>query len=345
MTQSGTDIQKEFLSHFTEDDIIMVAPLNWGLGHASRCIPLIRMLRKKCKKVIIASDGVALELLKSEFPDLPFYPLSSYNIQYRYESIVLNILLSSFYIIRAVISERKTALKLAALNGATAILSDNRLGFRTSGVKNYYLTHQINILHPNSIISWLGSKCHQWFIRKFDLCFVPDYSDDRALCPALSHYGGIEKVYIGPLSRISMLNLPRIYDICVVLSGPEPQRSILEALLLDELNLLNQFRILLVRGTNTRITFPGIPTHIIVKDLLISAETEHILNSSGLLISRSGYSTIMDIIHLEIKAIFIPTPGQTEQAYLAEKCSESLKYGIINQNEIKKLGEVINYLI
>ena len=61
---------------------ILVAPLNWGLGHATRCIPIIRALKAHNFEPVIASDGAALQLLKKEFPDLEHVELPSYNITY-----------------------------------------------------------------------------------------------------------------------------------------------------------------------------------------------------------------------------------------------------------------------
>ncbi len=339
------DLSRFFLPYFLPEDIVVIAPLNWGLGHASRCIPLIRVLERHCRKVIIATDGAAKLLLTKEFPNLDMYELPDYGIQYKYGSIFLNILVSLPTIMRAVQKERILAKLIVKTSGATVILSDNRLGFRANGLRNFYLTHQINILHANKMIADIGSVIHHWFIKKFDLCFVPDYNGEKAICPALSHHQNLPLQYIGPLTRIKNLNLPKKYDICVLLSGTEPQRSRLEYLLLKELNTLEQFKILLIRGTDIGVNLKLIGRNITVNNLLTSSDIEIALNTSRLLISRSGYSTIMDIYGLEIKAIFIPTPGQTEQEYLAKKCDDHLKYFSINQNEIKKLNETIKYLI
>ena len=260
--------------HFSADDIVIIAPLNWGLGHATRCIPLI--------------------------------------------DLFLNILMILPSIIMAFLKERQSAIKIVNNYHATIILSDNRFGFRCPAVKNIYMTHQVNILHNYPIISLLGSKVHQWFIKKFDICLVPDYSDKGSLCPALTQGNNIKKIFIGPLTRIKKLVLPMNWDICVMLSGPEPQRSILEKELIKQLIVLKQYKILFVTGNEKEYDVMTLPEHISIRSLLTSNEVEEILNSSKLLISRSGYSTIMDIVNLDIHAIFIPTPGQTEQEYLGQ---------------------------
>lgn len=327
--------------HFSADDIVIIAPLNWGLGHATRCISLIQYLKSICKQVIIASDGSSLVLLREEFPDMNFEELPSYNIRYSFKSIFLNILMLTPSLIRAVFAERKYASKIVRSYNATIILSDNRFGFKSSFVKNIYMTHQVKILHNHPIISFLGSKTHQWFIKRFDICLVPDYSDERSLCPELTHRDSIKKIFIGPITRIKKLALPMNWDICVMLSGPEPQRSILEKELIKQLIILKQYKILFVTGKEEVYDDLPLPTHISIRGLLTASEVEEILNSSQLLISRSGYSTIMDIENLDIHAIFIPTPGQTEQEYLGQLFSLKFKYNYLPQNKIGQLAEII----
>jgi hypothetical protein len=340
--QETRDILSQY---FKPDDVVVVAPLNWGLGHSTRCIPLIHFAREHCKKVIIASDGPALEVLKMEFPDIEHYELPDYGIKYVFESIVVNISLAIPGILRAMWREHTLAKKIAENTAATVILSDNRLGFRVDGLRNYYLTHQISIAHKSMFVAALGSALHQHFIRRFDVCLVPDFEGPKSLCPALSQNNNLKKHFIGPLTRIERLELTKKWDICALLSGPEPQRSILEQLLLTELNGLDTYSILFVRGVMHPMESLSVKSHIRVENLLTTTQIENALNASRCLISRSGYSTIMDINHLEIKAIFIPTPGQTEQEYLANHSVKNPRYRTINQNEIKKLSKIIKYLI
>lgn len=327
--------------HFSADDIVIIAPLNWGLGHATRCIPVIHYLKSICKQVIIASDGASLALLKKEFPDMRFEELPSYHIRYTFRSIILNILMILPSIIMAFLKERQSAIKIVNNYHATIILSDNRFGFRCPDVKNIFMTHQVNILHNYPIISLLGSKVHQWFIKKFDICLVPDYSDKGSLCPALTQGNNIKKIFIGPITRIKKLVLPMNWDICVMLSGPEPQRSILEKELIKQLIVLKQYKILFVTGNEKEYDVITLPEHISLRSLLTSNEVEEILNSSKLLISRSGYSTIMDIVNLDIHAIFIPTPGQTEQEYLGQTLAINEKYNNLHQDKIGQLAGII----
>nr|MBP6540425.1 hypothetical protein [Saprospiraceae bacterium] len=143
---------------------------------------------------------------------------------------------------------------------------------------------------------------------------------------------------------IRKLSIPKIYDILVILSGPEPQKSIFEAAILDILERLPQYKIRII-GAGQLSLNKHVLNHFEIIGTLDTKEIEHALNSSKLLISRSGYTTIMDIEKLDLHAIFIPTPGQTEQEYLAELHSKNAKYHFLNQNELNKLQNVIKSLI
>ena len=342
-----TDECREIIKkHITNEDVVIVAPLNWGLGHASRCIPLINLLMQTSKKVIIASDGAALELLKLEFPDLTHFKLPSYNVRYKFQSMVGNILLQFPMLLIAYFKEIKLAHQICTLTGATAIMSDNRFGFRSQGVKNYYITHQVNILHSNHLISFMASRMHQRVIRKFDLCWIPDYIKERSLAGLLSTSESLlKKEYIGPLTRIRNLHSKKVWDVCVLMSGPEPQRSLLEWMLLKVLNLLTEYKILFIRGIRDPKDFSNVPNHITIENLFTSEDISTALNTSRLLICRSGYSTLMDIEKLDIKAIFIPTPGQTEQEYLADRWSKKSCYFMIKQDQVNNLPREIKKML
>ncbi len=331
------------IPYVAKNDVVIVGVLNWGLGHATRCIPMIDWLATTCRKVIIASDGEALQILNDQFPHLPTYHLPSYGMYYKYEDVGINIIASSPNILRAINIENKLANRVAQDTGATLIISDNRLGFRSKLTKNIYLTHQVNILHRYTYLGKLGTWMHRYFIKKFDHCLIPDYKGGQALAPALSDTESSFYSYTGPMTRIRKLNLPLQFDILVILSGPEPQRTHFELMLWQSLTTMKTFKICIV-GTKTLSLIHEFP-HITVKPLVNTSEIEALLNSSKVLISRSGYTTIMDVFGLDIKAIFVPTPGQTEQEYLANLHSNGSKYIFLKQNELNKLPKTINYLI
>ncbi|MBK9256553.1 MAG: glycosyltransferase [Saprospiraceae bacterium] len=327
------------------EDIVVVAPLNWGLGHAARCVPIITFLKSYCQQIYIASDGEALELLKKEFPDLDFIKLPSYNIRYKYNSMFLNMLIQSPAIARTYLREKKAARKIVSHTGASVIISDNRFGFRCDGIRNYYITHQINILHPVPLFSMISTKLHHWIIEKYHECWIPDYIGEKSISGLLSQNKNLMNThYLGPITRIKILDIAKKGDLAVLLTGPEPQRSNLESLLLPYLEQLKQFQIVLIRGAaKNKITKTS--SHIRVLELVGTTEMEEILNSCQLLISRSGYTTLMDIEKLKIKAVFIPTPGQPEQEYLAENASVQDRYVMVKQDNLSTLIAQINSLI
>jgi len=193
---------------------ILVAPLNWGLGHAARCIPVIRELEKNGFNPIIASDGIALELLKKEFPHLIALELPSYNIHYSKKSANLKwkLFINSPTITKAIILEKKLVKKWNKKYRFDGIISDNRLGVRNKNIQSVFITHQLNVLSGKT--TWISTKLHHYFIRKFDECWVPDFKNFPNFSGLLGHLkkDKTEKLnlkYIGILSRFEKLNITK----------------------------------------------------------------------------------------------------------------------------------------
>ncbi|PJB13119.1 MAG: glycosyltransferase [Flavobacteriales bacterium CG_4_9_14_3_um_filter_40_17] len=299
---------------------ILVAPLNWGLGHATRCIPIIRALLKNGYRPLLASDGVALSLLQKEFPELDSIELASYNIEYAKNGKFFKskLLLDMPKMICAIMRERKFVKQLVDEGKIHGIISDNRLGVYDKRIPSIFITHQLNVLTGNT--TYLTSKMHHWFIKKFNECWVPDFEEADNLSGRLGHLKNknIKILYIGPLSRFEKNDTEKIYDLMVILSGPEPQRTMLEDKLFNEIKSY-QGKVLFIRGKieAKQEIFNFLNTT--VYNFMTSGELEKAINASDLVLSRSGYTTIMDLAKLEKKAFFIPTPGQYEQEYLAER--------------------------
>ena len=301
---------------------ILVAALNWGLGHATRCIPLINALLANGFEPILASDGAALELLKKEFPDLPAEKLPSYKIDYGKSPNLLKwkLFLESPRIMQVIKAEKKYTQHLVEKYNLNGIISDNRLGVRYKHLKSVFITHQLNVLSGNT--TWLSSKLHQKYIRKFDQCWVPDLPGPRNLSGVLGHMKKTHEdvKYMGPLSRFSRKELPQQYKVIILLSGPEPQRSYLEKILLKEFKNTIE-KTLFVRGVleETKLISESKNPNLQIRNYLFGEELEEALNSSETVVCRSGYTSLMDLSRLEKKAFLIPTPGQFEQLYLAER--------------------------
>lgn len=307
---------------------ILVAPLNWGLGHATRCIPMVEALLRQGFEPVLASDGQALELLRKEFPNLRSLELPSYNIKYTRNGnfLALGLLAQSQKIRRVVAKEQQLVDELVDKIKLDGIISDNRFGVHSKKVPSVYITHQLNV--PFGIFTTMASKVHHQLISNFDECWVPDYEGHDNLAGRLSFPPPkkIKTRYIQPLSRFSYKPFVKVYDVLVLISGPEPQRSIFER------NMLENFegydgKVMVVRGVVEQEQKSQLSNSIEIVNYMLKEELEAAILRSEIVISRSGYTTLMDLNALRSKAFFVPTPGQLEQVYLANHIR---KKGIAN---------------
>lgn len=302
---------------------ILVAPLNWGLGHAARCIPIINALLQHNFTPILASDGAALSLLKKEFPDLEALELPAYNISYSKKGYLLKFKLfkDAPQILKAIRLEQRAIQTIVKKHDIGGIISDNRFGVYHKNVPSVFITHQLKVLSGNT--TWLSTKMHQKIIKKFDACWVPDHFGPPHLSGKMGHLDkpSFKVNYIGPLSRFRKLSCDIEFDVMVLLSGPEPQRGILEKKLLTEFKDYKG-KTLFVRGIVEAKQDCYTSGNLIVYNYMTTEFLEKYLNASRLIVARSGYTTIMDLAKLGKKAFFIPTPGQFEQNYLARRMKE-----------------------
>jgi uncharacterized protein (TIGR00661 family) len=315
---------------------ILIAPLNWGLGHATRCIPIIKALEENGFEPIIASDGAALHLLKKEFPKLINIELPAYNIQYaeKGKNFKWKLLFQMPKMLAAVKKEKRKINRIVENYEIDGIISDNRLGAFSSKVPSVFITHQLNVLSGKT--SWITTKLHFRYVKRFTACWVPDVAGVENLSGKLGHTKKYENkiTYIGPLSRIEKKALPIKYDIMVLLSGPEPQRTMLENKLNKELKKTDK-EILFVKGVIEPSQQVEKVNTITYYNFMNSEELATAFNESDVILCRSGYTTIMDLAKLEKKAFFIPTPGQYEQEYLAQKLKSEIIAPSCKQEKFK----------
>ena len=275
-------------------------------------------------------------LLQKEFPFLKSYTLPSYKIRYTKsgKSLKFKLLFSIPSVFLAVKKEQKIINEIIKKEGIKGVISDNRFGVHSKNIPSVYITHQLQVL--SGLTTKITSTIHQKIINKFDECWVPDVANEFNLSGELGHLKdyNFNLKYVGVLSRFKSVEKPLKYDLLVLLSGPEPQRTQLEVKLLKALKNYKG-SVLFVRGVlNTSIKISD-AKNIEIKDYLLTEELEEVLNSSKLVIARSGYSTIMDLAVLGKKAFFIPTPGQQEQQYLAKKLSENKIAPYVQQDDFK----------
>ncbi|WP_162944514.1 glycosyltransferase [Flavisolibacter nicotianae] len=308
-----------------QDDLspkILLAPLDWGLGHATRCIPLIReLLRQQCA-VTLAADGKSKRLLQQEFPQLPFLDLPGYDIEYAATAwgLALKIVAQIPKLLAAVKQEQAWLESLVAAQPFDAVISDNRYGLNHASIRSVLITHQLRIKAPLTLAEDLLQETAYQYINRFSECWVPDAEGENNLAGELSHpltKPSIPLYYTGPLSRFGQNKAEeKPGQLLVLLSGPEPQRTLLEESLLNDLQEYTR-PVVLVRGLPGETAPVAVPENITVYNHLPAAELEQTIREASLVIGRCGYSTVMDLAALQKRSILIPTPGQTEQEYLA----------------------------
>lgn len=335
-----------FLTPKSYPNAVLVAPLNWGLGHATRCIPLIRALEEHHYTPIIASDGEALTLLKKEFPSLQCLELPSYQIEYPTDASKFRwkMMQQLPKILEALLEEKKIIKGWVNKYNLCGIISDNRLGVRAKKVPSVLITHQLRVLTGST--TWFSSSLHQTFIQKFDEVWIPDFADELNLSGKMGHLKNPEPnhKYIGPLSRFEKKEIPIKYDLLVLLSGPEPQRGIFE-LELRELFRNYKGKLLFVSGKiEDEQKKISLNSHTYM-NFMTSTQVEQAMQESNMVLCRSGYSTVMDLVALNKKAFLIPTPGQFEQEYLAKRLKKAgfFPYAKQSQFTLEHLLEVDLY--
>ena len=311
---------------------ILVAPLGWGLGHASRCVPIAKTLEKEGFEVVFAASNRPLELLIQEFPKNDFIKLEGYNVKYpKNGQMAISMLSQSYKIWRGIKREHTILQQIIDDYNIDGVISDNRYGLFSKKVPCIFVTHQLQIQAP--IFSEILQNINFKYIQKFDECWIPD-SDNHQLSGRLSiaNNSPFKCQYIGALSRFERLEKTEHLDVLAIVSGPEPQRSIFEELLKKQL-IASKLKALLVLGKTEENKEEKIRNLKIVSHLNAKSLNQQMVNAN-VIISRSGYSTVMDIAKLHKKAIFIPTPGQTEQLYLAKYFYDKNMAFAIHQKEL-----------
>jgi uncharacterized protein (TIGR00661 family) len=314
---------------------ILVAPLNWGLGHATRSIPIIRALLDMGHEVWLASDGRALDLLKKEFPQLPALETPEYDVRYPRKRLLYFLVLQMPKVLLAVIREYRRLHKWIAEHRFDAVISDNRLGCFTNKVPCAVISNQISIFTRPKWIGLAATFLHRRILARYDVVWVPDFEGPDNLSGILTHETRLPNMsYIGPLTRMQPGQAAEKYDVLVIISGPEPLRTEWENLILSQAAQLTQYRWLVALGKadENEHFFPQ--PHIEVRSFLDAKSLNQAILESRIVLSRTGYSTVMDLAVLNKKALLVPTPGQPEQEYLGVYGQEKGWYATQTQDEL-----------
>ena len=324
---------------------VLICPLEWGLGHTARMIPIAASLRERGFTVIAAGGEAARNLFSAELKDTGFIDFPGF--QPRYSKILpawLAMLCRIPSFIYHSCREHRQLKKIIRDNDINIVISDNRFGLWNRDVTSLYVTHQLRIPFPRPFrfAEGAGILLHRLIIRRYDFCFIPDLPGDMNLSGRLSH--GIKlprnTIYSGILSRFSLvssekMNLPE-GRCTVVLSGPEPQRGILKEKIISHFSG-SETPVIILGGRPGSGEGESRAGNITIYDHLAGPFMKAALEGSSSVISRSGYTSIMELVSLGCTALLIPTPGQTEQEYLAEYLSSKGWFRTISQGEIDSI--------
>lgn len=313
---------------------IFISPLDWGLGHATRCVPLIKQLMTGNVVILGVTKTTAL-IFDEEFPTLKKINIEPYNITYsKILPLSIKLVLDSPRIFKDIKKENEQLKTIIKNNQIDVVISDNRFGLYNREVESIYITHQLNI--QAGVFSFIANKIHHRYIKQFNKVWVPDFEDEnKCLAGKLSRNTSLDNVtYIGSLSRLQKVSrVEDEFDYLCLLSGPEPLRTDLENSLIEKANFSDK-KICFVRGAIQALNH-SINENIVIVDLPSALQLSQLISNSKTVVCRSGYSTLMDLHHLQKKeCILIPTPGQNEQVYLANYWKQKFGARVIQQKDL-----------
>jgi uncharacterized protein (TIGR00661 family) len=306
---------------------ILICPLEWGLGHAARMIPVANRLKQRGHNIFIGAGGEHLALLKAELPDAHFISFPGFSPGYsRYLPSYLVMLFKIPVLAWHIVSEHRKLKDIIRDHSIDVVISDNRFGLWSRKVKCIYFTHMVRIPFPRPFrfLEFTGIAAHRFFIRRYDACFIPDLPGENNVSGRLSHGLRLPShtMYAGILSRFSGVTPAQHCKVAqkhntIILSGPEPQKSLLKEKLENRFMAKKPVTVIL-GGTPSLGVAMDQSEGLIRFTHLAAPDMARMLAESESVISRSGYTTIMELISLNVSALLIPTPGQTEQEYLAQ---------------------------
>ena len=304
---------------------VLVSPLNWGLGHASRDVPIIRELLGRGHQVTVASSGNALELLKGEFPECRFVTFEDYPIPYSSTRFFLPKFTAYLpLMMKAILEERRNLSRILSKGDYDMIISDNRLGVYSRDIPSFFITHQLRFSVPLYLwpVEILTLYVNGFFHSKYDGVIVPDNEPGEAtlsgkLSRSFLAVTNGRAFYSGILCSPQRMDLHEDLDYLIIISGPEPQRTKLQEIVLPQVGDLPGRKVVLLGNPKESFTTrpeDGTVVHSYVPD----REKVELMNRARFVVSRSGYTTMMEVAELEKRhGLFVPTPGQTEQEYLS----------------------------
>lgn len=323
---------------------VLVCPLGWGLGHTSRSVQLINQLIQKGCTVLVAGDPYSIAFLRSRFPELSYIPFPSFTVKFsRGSNQLISLIGIAFRLFVRTITEKREIEILISQHNIDLVISDNRYGLYARKIPSVLLTHQLSIQypHPFKFLKPVGEMYVRIYAQRFTECWIPDSFGDFSLSGALTNPSRIPANVrrVGLMSRFYGMQInedEKKWDLMAIVSGPPPHRDILE----QEVEKLAQ------RLSLKAIILQGLPQfderriekdNITLVANMLDKEIAETIAKSKYLLCRGGYCTIADLIALNRTAILVPTPGQTEQEYLADYLKPKNLFRFFKQNEIKNI--------
>jgi len=320
---------------------VIYAVCSWGLGHATRSLPVLRALIHEGHTIRIISHGRSLQLLQHElgdqasYIDIPDYPLL---LSENTRQFLAKTLVYWPVFIKQMEAGLQRLTKIIEKAPCDIVVSDGRYEMYNKKIPSFFMSHQIRIMNPLRFRMFeSGSEIfNQFFFKRYKKVIVPDYKTDD-LSGDLSH--NLKRInedqleYVGALSDFSKKNTKKDIDYLISISGPEPQRTLLEKTLMEQVKRL-QGTIVVTLG-KTEQQEKKVDDHVTSYSFVDKAQRENLLNRAHMMIARSGYSTLMDLAVIGSKAVFIPTPGQIEQEYLASYHHQKHTFYATTQDKIQ----------
>jgi UDP:flavonoid glycosyltransferase YjiC (YdhE family) len=311
--------------------------LNWGLGHASRSLPLIRKYLNHGHDVIAASDGEALTMLRRELPDQKVLQLPGYGIHYSSKYMPFNMLRYGPGMLKAMKTENELTSAVVKREHIDCIISDNRYGCYHKNVPSALITHQLQVFTGQKLLDIYIRRQIRGWCRKFSEIWIPDQAPPGNITGELSDVDTtpVPKYFLGVVSELNCKAAKGKYDAVAVISGPEPQRALFEELVIKQLGAL-EGRYAIVAGRPNTDDVVREEKNLTIIPYMTRSQLSGLLAQTDIVIARSGYTTLMDLAKTGHKAILCPTPGQYEQIYLADRLA-SLNQCVYERQENLKL--------
>jgi UDP:flavonoid glycosyltransferase YjiC (YdhE family) len=306
---------------------VFVSPLNWGLGHATRDIPIIEELLQRGHEVTVGTSGNALALLQRECPQCNFIQFKDYPAPYSNSRFFLPFFAAGIPgLLSAIAREKKRFEGIQAENRFDLIISDNRMSVYSNLVPSYFISHQLRYSMPRYLYPFemMTMPFNSFFHSKFVRVIVPDINPNGCsnnlsgkLCRSNVNATNRRVYYAGILTSTKKMAVERDLDFLAIASGPEPQRTRLEEIIIKQIQQLPGEKVVLL-GSPQKEYHKKLDEHTTVHSYVSTEEKTLLMNRARFIIARSGYTTMMELAELETRhGLFTPTPGQTEQEYLS----------------------------